>query len=145
MEERTLAILKPDAIAKMLTGDIITKINVAGFRIIGLKMIRLTKETAEGFYYIHKGKPFFKELITYMTSGPVITIVLKKNNAVQDFRKLIGATDPNKAEFGTIRNLFAEDMTHNTIHGSDSVENAENEIAYFFSAREIVKNTGTYK
>ena len=145
MEERTLAILKPDAIAKMLTGDIITKINVAGFRIIGLKMIRLTKETAEGFYHIHKGKPFFKELITYMTSGPVITIVLKKENAVQDFRKLIGATDPSKAEFGTIRNIYAEDMTHNTIHGSDSVENAENEIAYFFSAREIVKNTGTYK
>lgn len=145
MSERTLAILKPDAIAKKLTGPIITKIHAAGFRIIAMKMIKLNEDTCEGFYEIHKGKPFFPELLTYMTSGPVIPIVLKKENAVEDFRKLIGATDPHKAAEGTIRHDFAEDLTHNTIHGSDSEENAEREIAYFFSAKEIVKNTGTYK
>lgn len=142
---KTLAILKPDAIARNHTGAIISKINEAGFKILAMKMIKLNKETAEGFYDIHKGKTFFAELIKYMTSGPIIPMVLSKKNAVDDFRKLIGTTDPEKAEEGTIRRLFAENMTHNSIHGSDSNENAKNEIAYFFSLKEIVKNTGTYK
>ncbi len=140
MNKLTLAILKPDAIARKLTGKIITQINEAGFKIIAMRMLKLSRETATGFYKIHKDKPFFEELLEYMTSGPCIPIALQKENAVEDFRKLIGSTDPNNAMAGTIRARFAEDITHNIIHGSDSPENAQNEIAFFFARKQMIDN-----
>lgn len=142
MGNRTLAILKPDAVEKNVTGQIIARIQDAGFKIIGMKMTRLNENTASGFYEIHQGKPFFNELLKYMTSGPCIPIVLVKENAVEDFRKLIGATDPQKAAEGTIRKDFAESITRNIVHGSDSDENAANEIAYFFGRSELIQNNG---
>lgn len=140
MNNRTLAIIKPDCVERNFTGQVIAKIQEAGFKIIGMKMIRLTKETASGFYEVHKGKSFFEGLINYMTEGPCVPIVLERENAVEEFRKLIGATDPAKAADGTIRKLFAESMTRNIVHGSDSDENAAIEIAYFFSRKEILEN-----
>jgi nucleoside-diphosphate kinase len=139
---KTLAILKPDAVEKKVTGQIIARIQEAGFTIMGIKMTKLTDSTATGFYEIHKDKPFFGELLGYMTSGPCIPIALIKENAVEDFRKLIGATDPQKADEGTIRKDFAESITKNIVHGSDSDENAEKEIAYFFSRSELIQNRG---
>lgn len=142
MGNRTLAILKPDAIEKNVYGEIIARIQGAGFTIIGLKMIKLSEVSAAGFYEIHKEKPFFQELLDYMTSGACIPLALVKDNAVEDFRKLIGATDPAKAEEGTIRRDFADDITRNIVHGSDSDENAANEIAFFFSRKELISNAG---
>jgi len=139
---RTLAIIKPDGVGKNLIGQIITKITEAGFRVKALKMIRLTKDSAGGFYEVHKEKPFFEGLIEYMTSGPCIPIALEKENAVADFRKLIGATDPAAAEAGTIRKLYAASKAENVIHGSDSDENAAIEIAHFFSRKELLENSG---
>lgn len=140
MNNRTLAILKPDCIEKNYIGQVITKITDAGFKIKAMKMVRLSRETAGGFYEVHKDKFFFSELLEYMTSGPCIPIALEKENAVEDFRKLIGATDPAQAAEGTIRKLFAESKTKNIIHGSDSNENAAIEIGYFFPKRELVEN-----
>jgi len=137
---RTLAILKPDCVRKNYIGHVIKMISEAGFSIKALKMIRLTNETAAGFYEVHKEKSFFGELLEYMTSGACVPMVLEKENAVADFRKLIGATDPAQAEEGTVRKLYAESKTFNIIHGSDSDENAEIEIAYFFSKRELLEN-----
>jgi len=137
---RTLAILKPDSVRKNYIGQIITKITEAGFKIKAMKMTRLTKDSAGGFYEVHKERSFFNELMDYMTSGPVVPIALEKENAIEDFRKLIGATDPAKAEEGTIRKLFAKDITENAIHGSDSDENAAIEIAHFFSRKELLEN-----
>lgn len=140
MSNKTLAILKPDCVNKNLIGKVITQIQNAGFKVIGLKMTRLTNESASGFYEIHKDKPFFKELIEYMTSGPCVPIALAKENAVEDFRKLIGATNPEKAEAGTIRKLYAESIQRNIIHGSDSDENALKEISHFFTRKELLEN-----
>lgn len=138
MKSRTLAILKPDCLNKKIQGKVIQLIVDAGFIIKGMKLLRLTKESAEKFYSVHYGKAFFNSLIIYMTSGPVIPMVLEKENAVNDFRKLIGATDPKKAEKGTIRNLYADSIERNIVHGSDSDENAEIEIAHFFTTSELV-------
>jgi nucleoside-diphosphate kinase len=137
---RTLAILKPDCINKNLIGQVITKITEAGFQIKAIKMVRLTKDSAAGFYEIHNQQPWFNSLLEYMTSGPCIPIALEKENAVADFRKLIGATDPAKADEGTIRKLYAKDKTENIVHGSDSNENASIEIFHFFSRKELLEN-----
>jgi len=137
--ERTLAILKPDCVRRNLMGKVIDRIEAAGFKILGMKMVRLTQATAGEFYAVHKERPFYKDLVTFMSSGNAVPIVLQKNNAVADFRKLIGATDPVQAESGTVRKDFAESKQNNIVHGSDSVENAKIEIAYFFSERELVE------
>ncbi len=142
MGNRTLAIIKPDGVRKNLIGQVITKITEAGFKIKALKMVKLTKESAGGFYEVHKQRPFFNDLIEYMTSGPCIPIALEKENAVSDFRKLIGATDPAEAEEGTIRKLYAASKSENVIHGSDSDENAAIEISHFFSRKELLENFG---
>ncbi len=140
MSNKTLAIIKPDAVGNGYAGEIIDKIIKAGFKIKAMKMVRLTRASAEGFYAIHKERPFFGELVEYMTSGPCIPIALEKENAVEDYRKLIGATDPAKAEEGTIRKLYAKDIQFNAVHGSDSDENAEKEISHFFSRDELLNN-----
>ncbi len=142
MNNKTLAILKPDCVRKNLIGNVITKIQEAGFKVSAMKMIKLTPDAAKGFYEIHKERPFFNDLIAYMTSGPCVPIALEKENAVEDFRKLIGATDPAKAAEGTIRKLYAESIQENIVHGSDSNENAANEILHFFSRREILEING---
>ena len=142
MSNRTLAILKPDAVRKNLIGQIITKITESGFKIKALKMVKLTNESAGGFYEVHKERPFYNDLIKYMTSGPCIPIALEKENAVADFRKLIGATDPQVAEEGTIRKLYAENKQENIVHGSDSDENAALEIAHFFTRKELLEISG---
>jgi len=139
---RTLAILKPDCVQKELIGKVIQKINEEGFKILGMKMVKLTHDSASGFYEIHKERPFFNDLLTYMTSGPCVPIALEKENAVADFRKLIGATNPENAEEGTIRKLYAESIEKNIVHGSDSDENAKIEIAHFFSRKELLENNG---
>jgi len=140
LTNRTLAIIKPDAIKNNYIGQIVTKITEAGFKIKGIKMSRLTKDSAGGFYAVHKARPFYVELVNFMSSGPCVPIALEKENAVEDFRKLIGATDPSKAEEGTIRKLFATSLGENAIHGSDSDENAAIEIAHFFSRKELLEN-----
>ncbi len=142
MNNRTLAILKPDCTRKQLTGKVISHIQEAGFKILGLKMVRLNNESAKGFYEVHKERPFFNDLIKYMTSGPCVPIVLEKENAVEEFRKLIGATDPSKADEGTIRKLYAENIQENIVHGSDSDENAAKEISHFFSRKELLEING---
>lgn len=140
MNNKTLAIIKPDAVNDNKIGEIIALITQAGFRIKAIKMVRLTRTSAEGFYEIHKERSFFGELIDYMTSGPCIPIALEKANAVEDYRKLIGATDPIKAAEGTIRKLYARSIQFNAVHGSDSDANAEKEIAHFFSRKELLEN-----
>lgn len=138
--ERTLAILKPDCVRKNLQGAVIKQIQDAGFRIIGMKMTRLNDITAGGFYAVHRERPFFGELVTFMSSGACVPIALEKENAVADFRKLIGATNPAQAEEGTVRRLYADSLGENIVHGSDSVENGMLEIAYFFAESDIVAN-----
>jgi len=140
LNNRTLAILKPDCVEKNLIGKVISQIQGAGFKVLSLKMTRLTVDSASGFYEIHKDRSFFPDLIEYMTSGPCVPIALQKENAVEDFRKLIGATNPEKAETGTIRKLYAENIQRNIIHGSDSDENAAKEILHFFSRKELLEN-----
>lgn len=125
--------IKPDAVQNGHIGAILAKINEAGFRIVAMRMTRLSKESAGAFYAIHKERPFFGELVEYMTSGPIVAAILEKDNAVEDFRKLIGATDPAKAEEGTIRKIFATSIAANAIHGSDSDENAAIEGNFFFA------------
>lgn len=137
---KTLAILKPDCVRKNLIGQVITQITDAGFKVKALKMVRLTEASASGFYEIHQHQPWFPDLLKYMTSGPCVPIALEKENAVADFRKLIGATDPAKADEGTIRKLYAKDKTENIVHGSDSDENAAKEILHFFSRKELLEN-----
>jgi nucleoside-diphosphate kinase len=137
-QERTLAILKPDCVRKDLIGTVLKHIQEGGFRIRSLKMMRLTKVGAEGFYDVHRGRPFFDGLTDFMSSGPCVPVVLEKENAVADFRKLIGATDPAEAEEGTVRKLFADSKGENIVHGSDSPDNAKTEIAYFFAENELV-------
>lgn len=128
--------IKPGAVEGNNIGAILQKIEQAGFRICAMKKTFLSKEQAEKFYEIHKERPFFGELTDFMSSGPLIPLILEKENAVEDFRDLIGATDPTKAEPGTIRAMFAKSLSQNAIHGSDSVENAKIEADYFFSIRE---------
>ncbi len=139
MVEQTLAILKPDCVKKNLTGAVIAHIEKAGFRILGMKKIRLTKAAAGGFYAVHQGRPFYDGLVEFMSSGPCVPIALEKENAVADFRKLIGATDPKEAAEGTIRKLYADNKGENIVHGSDSPENGRIEISYFFTQREIAE------
>ncbi len=136
--ERTLSIIKPDATRRNLTGKVNAKLEEAGLRIVAQKRVRLTREQAEGFYAVHKERPFFNDLCAFMTSGPVVVQVLEGENAVAKNRETMGATDPAKAAEGTIRKLFAENIEANSVHGSDSAENAAIEIAYFFSQCEIV-------
>lgn len=138
MTERTLSILKPDATERNLTGAINAMFEKNGFRIVAQKRLRLTKEQAEGFYAVHKERPFYGELVSYMMSGPVVVQVLEKENAVQANRDLMGATNPANAAEGTIRKTFAESIERNSVHGSDSLENAANEIKFFFTDAEIV-------
>ncbi|HXG37488.1 MAG TPA: nucleoside-diphosphate kinase [Bacteroidota bacterium] len=137
--ERTLAILKPDCVRKQLVGEVVMRIQKAGFRMLGIKMVRLTKETAGAFYAVHKGRPFYDGLVEFMSSGPCVPIALEKENAVADFRALIGATDPKEAAEGTIRKLYADNKGENIVHGSDSPENGKIEVAFFFSERELVE------
>jgi nucleoside-diphosphate kinase len=132
----TFTMIKPDAVEANNIGPILAKINQGGFKILAMKYLRLTKEQAGQFYAVHKERPFYGELVTYMSGGPIVAAVLSKDNAVADFRKLIGATDPTKAEEGTIRKLFAKSIAANAIHGSDSDENAEIEANFFFSQLE---------
>ncbi len=138
MAERTLAIIKPDAVRRNLVGEIIAQITQSGFRIIGMKLVRLSRQQAEDFYAVHRGRPFFEDLVCFMSSGPVVVLALEKERAVEDFRALIGATDPAEAAPGTIRQRFGTSKGENAIHGSDSPENAEREIAFFFSRTELL-------
>ncbi len=140
MNNKTLAIIKPDAVGDNHIGEIISMINKAGFKIKALKMIKLSKDAAKAFYEIHKERPFYSELVEYMTSGPCVPIALEKQNAVEDYRKLIGATDPAKAEEGTVRKLYAKSVQFNAVHGSDSDENAAREITFFFNSKELIEN-----
>lgn len=139
--ERTLAIIKPDAVRKNLIGEIVSRIQKDGFTIRAMKLVRLTKAEAEGFYAVHKDRPFFGELTEFMSSGPCVPIVLEKENAVADYRTLIGATNPAEAGEGTIRRDFADSVGENAVHGSDSVENGRLEANYFFAEHEIVANS----
>jgi nucleoside-diphosphate kinase len=136
--ERTLAILKPDCVRKNLQGEVLGRIQKAGFKVLSMKHIYLTKAVAGSFYAIHKGRPFYEGLVEFMTSGPCVPIALEKANAVADFRTLIGATDPAEAAPGTIRKLFADNKGENIVHGSDSPENGRIEVAFFFSESELV-------
>jgi len=138
--ERTLTILKPDCVRKNLIGEVTKRIQEAGFSIKAMKLTRLTEDTAGGFYAVHKERPFFGELVEFMSSGPCVPMILEKENAIADFREFIGATNPAEAEEGTIRADFADSVGENIIHGSDSVENGKIEAAYFFPESEVVAN-----
>lgn len=133
---RTFTMIKPDAVANNYIGPILAKINEAGFRIIAMKYTKLSPESAGQFYAIHKERPFYGELVEYMSSGSIVAVILEKDNAVADFRTLIGATDPTKAAPGTIRALFAKSIAANAVHGSDSDDNAKIEGDFFFSMLE---------
>lgn len=134
---KTFTMLKPDSVEKGYVGAILEKINAAGFRIVALKMTQMTLADAKTFYAVHSERPFFGELVEYMTRGPIVAAILEKENAVEDFRALIGATNPANAAEGTIRKLYAASMSENAVHGSDSDENAAIESAFHFSGREI--------
>ena len=135
--ERTLSIVKPDAVAKNVIGEIYTRFEKAGLKIVAAKMMHLSQEQAEGFYAEHKERPFFADLVAFMTSGPVVVQVLEGEGAIAKNRELMGATNPKEAEAGTIRADFAESIDANAVHGSDSAASAEREIAYFFNDSEI--------
>ena len=138
--EQTLSIIKPDATSRNITGQVNSIIEKSGLKIIGQKRIKLTKETAGKFYEVHKERPFFQDLVSFMVSGPVIVQVLQGENAVALYRKVMGATNPQEAEVGTIRKEFALSIEANSVHGSDSNENAKKEISFFFSETEIFEN-----
>lgn len=137
MIQRTLCIIKPDAVKKNLQGNIIQKLSDSGFKILGMRMLKLSEERAEKFYEVHKERPFYKELCSFMTSGPIVVVALEKDNAVADYRTLIGATDPAEAAEGTIRKLYADSKAENAVHGSDSEENGKAEVAFFFDESEL--------
>lgn len=139
--ERTLSIIKPDAVAKNVIGEIYSRFEAAGFKIVGAKMIHLSEELAGGFYAVHKDRPFFNDLVSFMTSGPVMVQVLEGDNAVAKHREIMGATNPKEAAAGTIRADFAESLDENACHGSDSVENAAIEISYFFGDNGVCSRT----
>ena len=134
---RTFTMLKPDSLEKGNTGAILEKINASGFKIVAMKQTQMSKRDAETFYAVHSERPFFGDLVEYMTRGPIVAAILEKDNAVEDFRTLIGATNPEDAAEGTIRRLFATSISENAVHGSDSDENAQIEGAFHFSGREI--------
>jgi len=136
--ERTLSIVKPDGVKKNVIGEVYRRFEQAGLRIIAARMTQLTQAQAEGFYAVHSARPFFKDLVKYMSSGPVIIQVLEGDNAVLRNRELMGATDPKKADKGTIRADLAASIEENVVHGSDSVDNAKTEIAYFFAASDLL-------
>ena len=138
MLQRTFSIVKPDAVRKNLTGAILTAIDKAGFRIVAIKKESITKRQAEGFYAVHRGKPFFDGLTDFMSSGPLVLLVLEKENAIADLRKLMGATNPTQAEEGTIRKRFAASIQENAIHGSDGEDTAAFEIGYWFAGYELI-------
>jgi nucleoside-diphosphate kinase len=135
--ERTLSIIKPGAVAKNLIGKIITRFEEEGLRIIAVRMIHLTSEQAQAFYAVHRERPFFSELVAYMMESPILALVLEGENAIARNRELMGATDPSKAMPGTIRGDFAKSITRNTVHGSDALETAATEIAFFFSQADL--------
>ncbi len=135
--ERTLSIVKPDGVTRNLIGEVVRRFEKSGLRVVGSRMVRLTTAQAEGFYAVHRERPFFNDLVRYMISGPVVVQVLEGENAVAKNREVMGATDPKKAAPGTIRADLAESIEANTVHGSDSVENAAVEIAYFFKPSDI--------
>lgn len=137
MSERTFSIIKPDAVKRNLIGEIDAMLEKAGFKIVAMKMIHMSKEKAKGFYIVHKDRPFYDELTTYMSSGSVVVQVLEKENAVADYREIMGATNPANAKEGTIRAKYALSMSENSVHGSDSIENAGIEIKFFFTDEEI--------
>ena len=139
MIERTLAIIKPDAVGRHQVGAILQRYEQAGLALIGMKLLRLTKAQAEGFYYIHKQRPFFDSLCSFMSSGPILVVALEGEDAIKRHRDLMGATDPAKAAEGTIRKAFGTHIEHNAVHGSDSAETAEFELGYFFSALELAR------
>ena len=134
---RTFTMIKPDAVASGHIGAILDKITTAGFRIVALKMTHLTLRDAEKFYDVHNGQPFFEDLTTFMSSGPIVAAILEKENAVEDFRTLLGTTDPNEAAEGTLRKMFATAKSRNAVHGSDSDDNAAIEGAFHFAGREM--------
>ena len=138
---RTFTMVKPDAVAAGNTGNILAMIEQAGYKIVALKLTQLSEAKAGEFYAVHKERPFYGELVSFMSSGPIVAAILEKDNAVLDFRTLIGATDPSKAEEGTIRKKYAKSLGENAVHGSDSLENAAVEISYFFSTSELCART----
>ena len=137
--QRTLSIIKPDAVAKNAAGDIVNTLLQNGFRIIGMKMLHINKHQAEGFYAVHVHRPFFESLTNFMSSGPIIVIALEKEDAIADYRKLMGATDPAKADAGTIREKWADNIEHNAVHGSDAEDTARFELSYFFAGYELAR------
>lgn len=139
--ERTLSIIKPDGVAKNIIGEIYSRFEKAGLRIVGAKMLQLSRAQAEAFYAVHRERPFFKDLVDFMVTGPVIIQVLEGESAIAKHRELMGATDPKKASPGTIRADFADSIDENAVHGSDSPETAQQEIAFFFSGYEITQRT----
>ena len=140
--ERTLCIVKPDAVEKKRAGAILAMLEESGFSIQALKRVHLSRPVAEGFYAVHKARPFFGELVEFMTRSPVVIAVLERDNAVAQYRTVMGATDPAKAEAGTIRKLYGANVGENAVHGSDSLDNAKIEIAYFFAASEVAPAAG---
>lgn len=139
--ERTFSIVKPDGVQKNLIGEVYRRFEAAGLKILAARMVHLTQAQAEGFYAVHRERPFFKDLVKYMSSGPIIAQVLEGENAVAKHRELMGATDPKKADKGTIRADLASSIEENVVHGSDSADNAKIEIAYFFAATDICPRT----
>jgi nucleoside-diphosphate kinase len=139
--ERTLSIIKPDGVQKNLIGEVYRRFEQAGLRIVAARMLHLTKAQAEAFYAVHRERPFYKDLVSYMTTGPVIAQVLEGENAVEAHRRIMGATDPKKADAGTIRRDFAASIEENVVHGSDAVETARQEISFFFAQADICPRT----
>ena len=137
--QRTFSIVKPDAVRKNATGDILRTLEDKGFRILGMKMLEITQEQAEGFYAVHAGKPFFESLTRFMSSGPIVVLALEKENAIADLRELMGATNPAQAKEGTIRKKWASNIENNAIHGSDGEDTARFELSYFFAGYELAK------
>jgi nucleoside-diphosphate kinase len=135
--QRTLSIIKPDAVEKKRSGAILALLEERGFHILAVKRMHLTRAVAEGFYAVHKARPFFGELVQFMTRSPVLVAVLERDDAVAEYRNVMGATDPAKADAGTIRKLHGSNVGENAVHGSDSLDNAKTEIAYFFAASEV--------
>lgn len=138
MQQATLAIIKPDATKKCILGQIIQRAENADLKVVAMRMLHLTKKEAEGFYYVHRERPFFKDLTTFMSEGPIVVMVLRGDNAIAKWRELMGATNPAEANEGTIRKLFAENIERNAVHGSDSPQSAEFEIGYFFAGVQLV-------
>jgi nucleoside-diphosphate kinase len=139
-KQRTLGIIKPDGVSRNLIGEVLARVEKSGLKIVAAKMVAMDQARAEGFYAVHKARPFFGSLVSFMSSGPVLVFAMEGEDAVSAWRKLMGATNPQEADVGTIRRDFAQDIERNTVHGSDSAENASTEIAYFFEAAEILSH-----